>query len=142
MQIVSVLCIKGKLTDGEGGRERFEFKLTVQSWSLRLESRCVDSVIHVLDSLLNLELLGVQLVLELINGGFKFADLFKNTSCKDTHIRNWAYHLLSGLSTVLGILEFLLKGLDLLDVLGLLDGVLLGGGLERFQVVGDGLLSA
>ena len=101
----------------------------------------MDSVIHVLDSLLNLELLGVQLVLELINGGFKFADLFKSTSCKDTHIRNWAYHLLSGLSTVLGILEFLLKGLDLLNVLGLLDGILLGGGLERFQVVGDGLLT-
>merc|ERR1711920_198409 len=95
-------------------RERFEFKLTVQSWSLRLESGCVDSVIHVLDSLLNLELLGVQLVLELVNGGFKFAD-----------------HLLSGLSTVLSILEFLLKGLDLLNVLGLLDGILFGGGLER-----------
>ena len=58
-------------------RERFEFKLTVQSWSLRLESRCVDGVIHVLDSLLDLELLGVQLVLELVNGGFKLADLLR-----------------------------------------------------------------
>ena len=58
-------------------RERFEFKLTVQSWSLRLESRCVDGVIHVLDSLLDLELLGVQLVLELVNGGFKLADLLQ-----------------------------------------------------------------
>ena len=56
--------------------------------------------------------------------------------------RTRTYHFLSGFGTGLGILEFLLKGLDLLDVLGLLDGVLLGGGLERFQVVGDGLLSA
>ena len=44
-----------------------------------LESRGVDGVVHVLDSLLDLELLGVELVFEFIDGAFEFADL--NTAC-------------------------------------------------------------
>ena len=56
-----------------------------------LEGGSVDSVIHILDSLLNLEFLGVQLVFELINGGFKFADL--NTDAKlDAH-KGWSNKL-------------------------------------------------
>ena len=35
----------------------------------------MDGVVHVLDGLLDLELLGVELVFELVNGGFKLADL-------------------------------------------------------------------
>ena len=35
----------------------------------------MNGVVHVLDSLFDLELLGVELVFELIDGGFKFADL-------------------------------------------------------------------
>ena len=75
-----------------------------------LEGRGVNGVIHILDSLLNLEFLGVQLVFELINGGFKFADL--NTDAKlDAHIMGGLinYHLLSVLSAGLSILEFLLE---------------------------------
>ena len=40
-----------------------------------LEGRGVNGVIHILDSLFDLELLGVQLVLEFIDGAFQFADL-------------------------------------------------------------------
>ena len=39
-----------------------------------LQSGGVDSVIHVFDGLLDLELLGVELVLELIDGGFELSD--------------------------------------------------------------------
>ena len=35
----------------------------------------MDGVVHVLDGLLDLELLGVELVFELVNGAFKLADL-------------------------------------------------------------------
>ena len=35
----------------------------------------MNGVIHILDSLFDLELLGVQLVLEFIDGAFQFADL-------------------------------------------------------------------
>ena len=35
----------------------------------------MNGVVHILDSLFDLELLGVELVLEFINGGLKFADL-------------------------------------------------------------------
>ena len=35
----------------------------------------MDGVVHVLDGLLDLELLGVELVFELVDGGFKLADL-------------------------------------------------------------------
>ena len=39
-----------------------------------LQSGGVDGVVHVFDGLLDLELLGVKLVLELIDGGFEFGD--------------------------------------------------------------------
>ena len=45
-----------------------------------LEGRGVDGVVHILDSLLDLELLGVELVFEFVNGAFEFADL--KLACK------------------------------------------------------------
>ena len=47
----------------------------VKSMRHFLEGRGVNGVIHILDSLFDLELLGVQLVLEFIDGAFQFADL-------------------------------------------------------------------
>ena len=66
----------------------------------------MDGVVHVLDGLLDLELLGVELVFELVNGGFKLADLKSPVKLEKLEK---PYHLLGVLSTVLGILEFLLE---------------------------------
>ena len=66
----------------------------------------MDGVVHVLDGLLDLELLGIELVFELVNGGFKLADLKSPVKLEKLEK---PYHLLGVLSTVLGILEFLLE---------------------------------
>jgi hypothetical protein len=103
-----------------------------------LQSGGVDGVVHVFDGLLDLELLGVKLVFELIDGGFEFGDrLDKELNRSYKMIKS--IYLFGVVSSLAGILELFFERSDFLDVLSFFGGVFLGGGFKRFEVVSNGL---